>query len=253
MVRPLIQNTTTHKQSGNQATVVDSEVLKVVCAIKANSIGVQVAQFPLVREPSIDFSSGTKGAMPLQLDQKNPAQRQPLSRSVLRVSLHQHQRTQLQEDSRVSQQLTIRVHRLRNHPWLRAPDPSLGRSAEGPARRSRSCGELKPQSVEKSMFRGPKSPKRSQAFKAQQPQPWLFLLARRVNQQHSGAFPQKIRQPARHRRNGLENRKLQKNQERVLRPLRMLRRVPWVGRMRYSLVQGRHRRASHTDFRKQAY
>lgn len=233
--------------------VVNSAVLDVVCAIEANSIDIQVAQFPLVREPSIDFFCGTKEAIPLQLDQKNPAQRQPLLRSVLRVSLHQRQHTQLQEDSLVSQRSTIRVHRLRNHPWLRAPDPSLGRSAEGPARQSRRCGELKPQSAEKSMFQGPKSPKRNQAFKAQQPQPWLFLLARRENQQHSGASPQKIRQPARHRRNGLANQKLQKTQERVLRLLRMLRRLPWVGRVRYSLGQRHHRRASHTDFRKQAY
>ena len=233
--------------------VVDSTMLEVVCRIEANTIGLQVAQCPIAREPSIDFFNGTKGAMPLQLDPKNPALRQPLLRSVLRVSLHQNQHTQAQEDSLVSQRSTIRIHHLHNRLWLRAPDPSWAKSVEGPARQSRSCGELKPQSAEKSMFPGPKSPSQNQAFKAQQPQPWLFPLERKVSQQRSGAFPQKKHQPARHRRNGLENQKLRKNQERILRPLRMLRRVPWVGRVRHSMGQARHRRASHMGFRKQDY
>lgn len=36
---PLTQNTTTYRQSGDQATVVDSEMLEVLFASQANSIG----------------------------------------------------------------------------------------------------------------------------------------------------------------------------------------------------------------------
>jgi hypothetical protein len=36
---PLTQNTTTYRQSGDQAMVVDSEMLEVLFASQANSIG----------------------------------------------------------------------------------------------------------------------------------------------------------------------------------------------------------------------